>query len=166
MNRVLIIAIALTASCSTPGPGPEPSLAPRAAEATDPRLPIPDVPPPGSVEPALASRLGELVASVRAAAPGFEASEAEASRLALAAGPMASESWIAAEQALSRLVAEYGATTRAAAEIDELAADRIDRRRWINPAEQEAIASAAAEVASISDRQAAAIDRLKNQLAR
>ena len=166
MNRALIIVIALAAGCSTPSHGPEPSLAPRAAEAIDPRLPIVDAPPAGSVDPVLASRLQALVASVQAAAPGFEASEVEASRQAAAAGPMASESWIAAEQALSRLVAVYGATTQAAADIDALASDRLEHQRWINPADREAIAAAAAEVAAISEPQAAAIDRLKSKLAR
>lgn len=167
MNRILIPAIVmLAAGCSTPGTGPEPSLAPRAAEAIDPRLPIPDAPPAGAVDPALTSRLQALVASAQASAPAFEAREAAASRLAATAGPMASESWIAAEQALSRLVADHGTTTQAAAEIDALAAERLERQRWINPAEREAIMTAAAEVAAINDRQAAAIDRLKQQLAR
>lgn len=166
MNRALIIAIALVAGCSTPRPGTEPSLAPRAAEAIDPRLPIPDEVPSGPVDPALASRLQALVAPVHTNIPVFDAGEAEASRLATAAGPMASESWIAAQQALSRLVATYGITTQAAAEIDALASDRLERERWIRPADREAITAAASEVATISNRQAAAIDRLKAQLAR
>lgn len=98
--------------------------------------------------------------------PAFDAREAEASRLAAAAGPAASEGWIAAEQALSRLVEQYGVTTRAAADIDALAASRLEQQRWIAPAERETIAAAASEVAAISQRQAEAIERLKDRLAR
>jgi hypothetical protein len=166
MNRALIIAIALAAGCSTPSPGPEPSLAPRAAETTDPRIPIPDETPAGAVDPALAGRLQQLLSSAHSNIPAFNEREAEASRRAASAGPAASESWIAAEQALSRLVAQYGATTRAAAEIDALASDRLRREHWIKPADREAIAAALAEVAAISERQAAAIDGLKERLAR
>jgi hypothetical protein len=79
---------------------------------------------------------------------------------------MASESWVAAEQALSLLIEQRGVTTRAAADIDELGSSRLATKHWIRPADQQAIAAAAAEVAAISDRQSAAIDRLKEQLAR
>ena len=72
----------------------------------------------------------------------------------------------AMELALSRLVEQYGVTTHAAADIDALAAQRLESQRWIVPADREAIAAAAAEVAEISNRQAAAIDRIKGQLAR
>lgn len=166
MNRALIISFFLLTACSAANSGTEPSLAPRAAEAIDPRLPVAASEPVGTVDPQLASRLAALVSSVRAAVPAFNAREAEASRLAASAGPMASEGWIAAELALSRLVAEYGTTTRAAAEIDELASERLANRRWINSADREAIVAAAAEVAEISNRQSDAIERLKTQLAR
>ena len=166
MRRLLLVlAVPLSAGCSTTT-SPEPSLAPRAAEAIDPRLPIPDETPTGTLDPALAGRLSALIAEVRAGMPAFEAREGEAARLAAAAGPAASESWIAAELALSRLLEQYGVTTRAAANIDALGAERLESQRWIVPADREAIAAAAAEVAEISNRQAAAIDRIKRQLAR
>ena len=161
----LLLALPLVAACSTTA-SPEPSLAPRAAEAIDPRVPVTADVPALPADPALGTRLSELVAEVRSAEPAFAAREAEASRLAAAAGPAASESWIAAEQALSRLVEQHGVTTRAAADIDALAASRLEGQRWIAPADREAIAAAAAEVSSISSRQAEAIDRLKDQLAR
>lgn len=166
MRRLsLLLVLPLAAGCSTTAPN-EPSLAPRAAEAIDPRVPILSEIPPGTLDPALTGRLSALIAEVRSAAPSFELREAEASRLANSAGPMASESWIAAELALSRLVEQYGVTTRAAADIDALAAQRLETQRWIAPANREAIEAAAAEVGAISARQAEAIERLKNQLAR
>jgi hypothetical protein len=157
--------MAIATACSAPSTV-EPSLAPRAAEAIDPRVPIPGTMPTGTVDPTLAARLEALVSSARAGAPAFEMRAAEAIRLAAAAGPMASESWIAAEQALSRTIEQYGVTTGVAADIDELASDRLEEEHWIRPADREAIARAAAEVAAISNAQSDAIDRLKNQLAR
>ena len=166
MRSILLLLTAFTvAGCST-SPGPEPSLGPRAAEAIDPRLPILETAPTGSVDPALAAQLQALVSTALAASPAFDARAAEANRLAAAAGPMASESWVAAEQALSRLVEQYGETTRVAGDIDALAANRLEGQRWVSPADRSAIAAAAAEVAAISDPQAAAIDRLTDLLAR
>jgi hypothetical protein len=161
----LLLLLPLVAACSTT-PSPEPSLAPRPAEAIDPRLPVTEALPAGPADPVLAGRLSALVAEVRSAEPAFAAREAEASRLAAAAGPVASEGWIAAEQALSRLVEQHGVTTRAAADIDALAASLLEGQRWISPADREAISAAASDVAAINARQAEAIDRLKNQLSR
>ena len=144
----------------------EPSLAPRAAESVDPRLPIPDAVPTGPVNAELAARLNALVEATRAGAPAFSAQEAEASRLAGIAGPMASESWIAAQQALSRLVERHGVTTKAAGDIDALAAIRLEGQHWIRPSDREAIAAAAAEVGAINNAQADAIRRLASQLER
>jgi hypothetical protein len=96
----------------------------------------------------------------------FETKQAEAERLAAGAGPIASESWIAAQQALSLLVDQYGVTTKAAADIDALAATRIENQHWIRPSDQQAIAAAAAEVGAINEAQAAVIGRLRDRLAR
>lgn len=155
----------MIAGCSAPQSGTEPSLAPRPAEAIDPRVPIPNQVPSVPVDAALATRLDQLVGEARAGVGSFNSMRAEAERLAAGAGPMASESWVAAQQALSRLVEQYGVTTRAAANIDELGSNRLESQRWIKPADQQAIAGAAAEVAAISEPQGAAIDRIRDQLA-
>lgn len=159
-------AAALISACARPDIGPEPSLAPRAAEAIDPRVAIPSDVPMGSVDPALASRLAALVGEAHAAAPGFAALRADADRLADAAGPAPSESWIAAQLALSRLVAQQGVTARIAADIDAIAATRIKEQRWIAPADREAIAAAAAEVWAISDAQSNGIQQIRVRLSR
>jgi hypothetical protein len=166
MKRSVPLLALLIGACSVPNGGPAPSLAPRPAEAIDPRIPIPADVPSGPADATLAARLAPLVAEARAGVAMFETRQAVAERLAAAAGPTASESWVAAQQALSLLIEQYGVTTRVAANIDELGSSRLQGERWIRPADQQAIAAAAAEVGAISDRQAAAIDRLKNQLAR
>ena len=166
MRQLLpLLAMLPLAACSAPT-AHEPSLSPRPAEAIDPRVPIPDTVAAGTVDPALAERLQALVSAARANTSAFDAREAEASRLAAAAGPMASESWVAAQQALSRLVEQRGVTTRVAADIDALASARLEGQHWIQPADREAIAAAAADVAAINDPQAAAVSRLMDQLAR
>jgi hypothetical protein len=164
-TSVVLALLLLAAGCSSTTMR-EPSLAPRAAESIDPRLPIQDPVPSGQVDAALAQRLQELVGAVRAGTTQFNAQESEATRLAAAAGPKASETWIAAQQALSRLVERHGVTTQMAGDIDSLAATRLDSQHWIRPADREAIAAAAAEVGSINGAQSDAIRRLASQLAR
>jgi hypothetical protein len=161
-----IFAILLFSACSTAGIGPQPSLAPRAAEAIDPRVPIPDTVPSGPVDAALSAKLEALVRQARGGVSTFETKRAEAERLAAGVGPIASESWIAAQQSLSQLVEQYGVTTKAAADIDALAASRLEGQRWIRPSDQQAITAAAAEVGAINEAQAAVIGRLRDQLAR
>lgn len=161
-----LLAAAMITGCSMPGVGPEPSLASRAAESIDPRVPIPDTVPAGPVDPALAQRIDALLAEARGGEPAFAALEAEAARLAASAGPVSSEGWVAAQQALSRLVEQSGVTTRAAADIDALASARLNANRWIRPGDQQAIAAASSAVAAISEPQAASIARIRETLAR
>lgn len=167
MRRLVpLLSLLMVGACTAPQAGQEPSLAPRAAEAIDPRVPIPDTVPSGPVDAALASKLDELVARARSGVPLFDAQLAKAERQSAAAGPGASESWVIAQQELSKLIEQFGMTTRAAADIDALASSRLEGQRWIRPADQQAIAAAAADVAAISEPQAAAIQRLQDQLAR
>ena len=161
-----LLAVLIIAGCSVPGAGPEPSLAPRAAESIDPRVPIPDDGPAGPVDRTLAARLDALVAVARGGEAAFAAREGEAARLASGAGAVSSESWIIAQQALSRLVEQFGVTTRVAADIDALASGRLKSKHWINPADRNAIASAASAVSAISEPQAASIARIRETLAR
>ena len=149
-----------------PGAGPEPSLAPRAAESIDPRVPIPDAVPAGPVDPALAQRIDVLLAEVRGSEAAFAVREAEAARLATSAGPVSSESWVVAQQSVSRLVEQFGVTTRVAADIDALASARLYSNRGISPGDQQAISAASSAVAAISEPQAASIARIRETLAR
>ena len=165
MRNTVALALLLAAGCSSTT-AREPSLAPRAAEAIDPRLPIPDAVPTGPVDAGLAQQLQILIETARAGTPQFNAQESQATRLAAAAGPMASESWIVAQQAVSRLVEQHGITTRVAGDVDALAASRLDGQHWIRPADQLAISAAAEEIGTINNAQAEAIRRLTSQLAR
>lgn len=158
----IITAIMLLAGCAAPSGYP--SLARRSAEAIDPRVPVVANPSPGTVDPAIAAGLARAVASARGGTAAFNALARRAEALAAAAGPRQSESWVVAQQALSALGAQHGVTTSAAADIDALAAERIDAARWLVPATQAAIAAAAAEVGAISDAQRAILVRLTARL--
>lgn len=163
MSRLSPLFLLALSACAA-APSAEPSLAPRAAEAIDPRVPIPSEPVAGPADPALAARLAELIAEVRNGDAAFQAAADDAARLAAAAGPAQSESWVAAQQAVSALVAARGPVTKAIADIDALAAARIERSGGILPGDLAAIQAASAEAGAIGAREAAAIDRLQAQL--
>ena len=158
-----LLAIFAVAGCSTP-PGPVPSLAPRAAESIDPRVPVGGGTVQRPVDAALAARLAELVGLARQGDSAFTAAAGEARRLAAAAGAPQSESWVVAQQAVSAAVAARGPTTRALGDIDALAAAALVRRGGIGPADLAAIEGAAAEVGAIDRRQSRAIDALQARL--
>jgi hypothetical protein len=141
-----------------------PSLAPRAAEAIDPRAPVPEPQLSTVVDRALALQLAALIAQAEAGDARFRAAVPEAQQAAASAGPRESESWVVAQQALSALVAARGAVTRALGDIDELSATRIQRLGSIAAADIRAIQAAAGRVAEIDRREAALIDQLQARL--
>jgi len=159
---LILAAVALTGACAAPRGYP--SLAPRAAETVDPRVPIDATPSPGTVDPRTATALAAAVAAARGGIAEFERLSGAAEALSVGAGPAQGERWIAAQQALSALVAQHGVTTRAAADIDAIAADRIDETRWLVPATRAAIEDAAAEVGSINAAQTATLERIAARL--
>ena len=153
----------LLAACGTTQHG-EPSLAPRAAEAIDPRVPIPSEVIAGPADPALAARIAQLLAEVRGGDAAFQAAAQDAERLTAAAGPAQSESWIEAQQAVSAAVAARAPVSRAIADLDELAATRLMTSGGMPPGDLAALQAAATEAAAIGEREAAAIDRMQAQL--
>jgi hypothetical protein len=159
--RSLALAL-LAAGCAAPRGYP--SLAPRAAEAIDPRGPIVATPSPGAVDPRTAAALAAAVAEARGGTTEFDALARAAEARAAGAGARQSEGWIAAQQALSALIAQHGVTTDAAADIDALAAQKIDETRWLVLATQAAMEAAAAAVGAINDAQTATIARLSARL--
>ncbi|MES2902649.1 MAG: hypothetical protein V4696_00540 [Pseudomonadota bacterium] len=156
-----IFALALV-SCATSTVN-EPSLARRPAESIDPRVPIPSNPVAGPVDAVLAARLGTLVADGKTGAAMFDSEVGRAQSLAAAAGPAQSDSWVIAQEALSRLEAARAQTVRAAADIDELAASRI-QGGGLSVADQAAIEASATELAAMSRRQSEAMDAISAQL--
>ena len=163
MRTILLLTLSLTTTACA-APGIYPSLAPRASEGVDPRVPLDATPSAGTLDPRTAAGLADAVAAARGAVSEFNQLARAAEALTTAAGPSQSESWIAAQQALSALGAQHGVTTNAAATIDAIAADGIGRTRWLTPATRAAIEAAAAEVGAINDRQSAIIDQIGARL--
>lgn len=165
MERTLIVAAGLGAlsACTMPG-GPPPSLAPRAAEAIDPRVPVERPIIVGAVSPGLTGRLAELVAQARSGEAAFAGPAAEAERLAAIAGAPQSESWIAAQEMLSAAIAARGPVTSALSGIDALGSSELAAKGGISPADLEAIATAAAEVGALDRSEAARLDAIRARL--
>jgi hypothetical protein len=110
---LVIASFGLLGACSTPPEGPTPSLAPRAAEAIDPRVPIPSEVQVGPADASLSAHLAALVDQAQAGDSAFQSAVGDAERLAEAAGKQQSESWVVAQQALSAAQAARAPTTRA-----------------------------------------------------
>jgi len=165
MRRSSLIAALALAACTRPG-GPYPSLAPRAAEAIDPRVPI--VKPlndrPASTE--LVARLEDLVIEARKGDVAFQPAAEAAERLAGSAGPPQSESWIAAQQALSAAVAARAPTARAMGDVDSISAQMLKSQGGIAPNDLKAIDEAAGIVGEMDQRQSAVIARIQARLGR
>ena len=163
MLRLAALPVLLLSACAVPS-ATEPSLAPRAAEAIDPRVPIPGDIVSGPADPALTARIAELLAEVRSGDAAFQAAAQDAEALAAAAGPAQSESWIVAQEALSGLVAARAPVTKAIADLDALAAGRIAATGGILPGDLAAIQAATTEAGAIGQREAEVIDRLQARL--
>jgi len=163
MRILSLFPLLMIAACTAPAVN-APSLAPRAAEAIDPRLPIAEAAPAGPASPALVARLEAMVGRARQGDAAFQAAAGEAERLAAAAGEPQSESWVVAQQALSAAVAAREPVTQALGDIDGIGAAELASKGVVAPADQAALAAAAATVGEIDRRQAALIDRLQRRL--
>jgi hypothetical protein len=163
MRKGLLVSVILLNACSAPS-GPYPSLQPRAAEAIDPRVPIvrPINERPESAS--LESRLAALVGQAHSADAAFDVAASNAERLASSAGTAQSESWIAAQEALTAAIAARKPTATALGDIDNLAAVALQTQRGIAPNDLAAIKSAQAEVGSLDERQAARVRAIQQRL--
>ena len=164
MRALALLLPVLAAGCGAPHVA-APSLAPRAAEAIDPRVPVPEPVISAVPDPQLVDLLESLIAQAQAGESAFRAVIDDARRLAEVAGPPQSESWIAAQQALSNAIAARGPVTGAMGDIDSLAAERIVAAGAVGKANLTAIEAAAARVAEIDDRQASIVSALQARLA-
>ena len=118
------------------------------------------------VNASLAGQLAALVSQARSGDAAFGPAAAEAQRLATSAGAPQSESWIAAEEALSRAVAAKEATARALGDIDSLGGDRLQTNSGMAPSDLAAVQQASAEVFAIDQRQSETIKSIQTALGR
>ena len=164
MRRSVLFPMVMLSACAAPG-GPYPSLQPRAAEAIDPRIPVVRPMNDRPITAGLMARLAALVDQARSGNAQFEGAVADAERLAASVGAPQSESWIAAQEALTAAIAARRATAQALGDIDEIAATSLQDQRGIAPNDLAAIQRAAAEVAALDNRQADRINAIQQRLA-
>ena len=164
MKRLLPLTLTFVlAACSTSKLTP-PSLAPRAAEKIDPRVPVERVIAAHAVATGFSSRLVDLVAEARSGDSAFRAAIGPAQRAAGAASTRYSDSWVVAQQALSVAQAARTPTTRALTEIDAIAGEAIKAKGGIGPEDLAAIEAAAREVGAIDERQTSELKAIGDRL--
>jgi hypothetical protein len=154
----LLLAV-LLAGCVSQGPFP--SLAPRPAEREDSTEEPVRTAPAVADDPALPQRLAALREEAEAGERDFAADFPAAERAAARAGAEGSDSWIEAQQAISRVEAAMARTGEALAELHRLGLERADRST--SAADVAALAAAAEEAEGISARQQQRINRLSRR---
>jgi hypothetical protein len=164
MRLAVCLSVLALGACAAPG-GPYPSLQPRAAEAVDPRVPVVRPLNERPVSATLAARLAALVEQAQSGDAAFDGAMTSAERLAASAGAAQSESWIAAQEALTAAIAARRPTATALGDIDEIAATSLQTNRGIAPNDLAAIQRAAAEVGGLDRRQADRVDAIQKRLA-
>lgn len=162
-SGLTLSSLALLSACAPSG-GLFPSLQPRAAEATDPRLPIARPVNDRPATPALVDRLAELLNQARSGNAAFDTIATHAESLAAAAGGPQTDGWIAAQEALSAAIAARDPTARALGEIDALGATMLQRQGGLAPNDLAAIQSAGRKVAELDQRQADRIRVIQQRL--
>jgi hypothetical protein len=171
MARPSLPLIAAAGAAALAGCGSDkgdfPSLAQRPAErefAAEQTAP-PRVRPPLPDDPAVASRAGGFVAAAREAEAGFDRAYEAAAAAVARAGPTGSDSWVVAQENVSRAVAAQAPLTRLLGEMDDYAAAR-SRETPVSPGDIARINGASAEVHRMADAQTARIRSLEAKLAR
>ena len=163
MRTLVWLPLLVLGACNTPG-GPYPSLRPRAAEAIDPRLPVVRPINDRPVTAGLAARLSALVDQAQRGSAAFDSAASQAERLAATAGAPQSESWIAAQEALTAAIAARRPAAQAIGDIDEIAATSLQTQGGIAPNDLAAIQLAASQVAALDARQAERVNAIQRRL--
>lgn len=159
-RRALVLAAlpALLAGCITHGPWP--SLAQRPDEQLTIDEPVREAPRIAD-DSALRVRINNLVSEARAGNAAFDRDYEAAARAAARAGAEGSDSWMAAQQAISRVEAARGRSSSAAAELHELAVSRAGQP--ISAADQAALETGIDQADAVVAAQQARLNRIRRQ---
>ena len=154
----LLAAAFVLTGCAADGAFP--SLAVREAErvyaAGDPLQTTPDAPNRAG----LGGRIAELLAAGGAGEDAFGRALAAAQPLAARSGAPGSESWIAAQQAISRAEAARAVTTRALGDLDQYSTEQA-RQGPLSTADFQRLTDALARLQAQAERQRQAVERLR-----
>ena len=149
-------AAALLAGCVTEGPFP--SLAPRPDERLAIDEPVRE-PPQIADDSALRVQINRLLGEARGGDSDFERDYDAAARASSRAGREGSDSWLDAQQALSRVEISRGRATDAAAELHQLAVARAGQPT--SAADQAALDAAIAQADDIVAAQETRLNRIR-----
>lgn len=155
----LLIA-SLAAGCAAPGDFP--SLQPRPIERALAEADAAPDPVPAPADAETVAKAESLLAEVRAGGREFEALLPETRRRVASAATSGSDSWIEAQQALSRLEATRAETVKALADLDAFAVAQANK--GANPATVERLGAVTSEGQALADAQRGEIDRLQTSL--
>ena len=162
--RPLLLSAALLAGltgCASSGSFP--SLAPRPIERA---LAPPDVEPPRAViadDPQLPARLQAFVAAGRGGQADFDAELTAARRAVGRAGGRGSDSWVEAQQAVSRLEVARATVANALSELNAYAVERAAAVP-LSPGDRDRIREANAALQAIADGQQTELAALEGRL--
>jgi hypothetical protein len=159
MNGRFLVLAAMLAVClaGCVSQGPFPSLAPRPAEQEDWSEEPVHAAPVVADDAALRGRIAALLAQAHDGERAFDADVPAAERAAAHVGAVGSDSWIEAQQAISRLQASRGRTDEAATELHQLRLTRSGQPS--SAADLAALDAAIQEVGAIAERQQRRMDR-------
>lgn len=160
MNRCFPLAAAaslLLAGCATQGPFP--SLARRPAEDIDMSIEPAREAPAVAPDAALRARIEALTDALRSGDRRFDGDYSATAGAARSTGPRGSESWVIAQQAISRLEASRAQTMAALADLNQLRLERADLPT--SEEDQAALETAIAFGERIAAEQQTRIDRLR-----
>jgi len=157
--RAVPIAALLAASLAgCAAPGNYPSLAPRPAEREDwTEEPVHSAAAVAD-DAALRTQVAALLARAREGERAFAADLPPAERATAHIGPQGSDSWVEAQQAISRVEDARARTDEAAAGLHQLRLQRSGQPT--SSADLAAIDAAIAEVAAMTERQQQRFDRI------
>lgn len=157
-----LAAAAFAAGCRPQGEFP--SLASRPIEAEDPLEEPVNIPPAVAADRSLRTRADELLVAARGGDRAFETAYARATVAARSAGAPGGESWVAAQEALSRVEAARAAASRVLADLDALEVERAAAPT--NDEDFAAIRAALAAAERIVESQRQRFDALRARLRR
>jgi len=153
-----LLAAGLTGCVSQ---GPFPSLAQRPAELEDWSEEPAHVAPVTADDAALRTRIAALIGEARAGDRAFDADLPAAERATVRIGAEGSDSWIEAQQAISRLQASRGRTDEAASELHQIRVARSGQPT--SAADLAAIDAAIEQVRVLAERQQQRLDRVSRR---
>ncbi|MDB5691231.1 MAG: hypothetical protein JWO81_294 [Alphaproteobacteria bacterium] len=157
----LSAALAALAGCAAPGPYP--SLAQRPIERALGEPGVPPVIAPLPDDPAVAARVAAFLGEAQAGDRTFLAALPAAQAAARRAGAVGSDSWLQAQQAVSRAQTAQAQTIRVLAELDRYAVDQANAKA-LSASDLQRLQAATAGVQRLADAEHAEIVRLQTAL--